>query len=328
MNLIVTHAGFRTTIQDFGRIGFRQFGVSSGGALDLHALRIANLLTGNDESAAGLEFTQGNIRLRFEDERVISWCGGDYEVGVASHSIPRGHSALVLAEDELSISGPRQGWRGWIAVSGGIAVPPVLGSRSTDLRANFGGLEGRVLRDGDELVLGEQSDFARSLIGLLNERRVSAGGSQAEWSSTAKTKPILRIVRGCDWDRFNASTHHALTSETFSVSPDSDRMGVRLNGPELHRNDDVDLVSEAVAPGTVQVPPGGQPILLLGDCQTIGGYPKIAHVITIDLSIAAQLRPGDTVQFQEISLPEAHRMLFEREQELERFRIGLSLRNK
>ena len=328
MNLIVTDAGFQTTIQDLGRIGFRQFGVSSGGALDLHALRIANLLTGNDESAAGLEFTQGNIRFRFEDDRVITWCGGDYEVCVASHSIPRGHSALVLAEDELSISGPQQGWRGWLAVSGGVAVPPVLGSCSTDLRASFGGLEGRVLRDGDELLLSEQSDFARSLIDLLNVQRVSSWSSPAEWSSTAKKKPVLRVVRGCDWDRFDASTHHALTSETFSISADSDRMGVRLNGPELRGNDDVDLVSEAVAPGTVQVPPGGRPILLLGDCQTIGGYPKIAHVITVDLSIAAQLRPGDTVRFEEISLPEAHRLLFEREQELERFRIGLSLRNK
>ena len=250
MNLIVAPAGFWTTIQDLGRIGFRQFGVSSGGALDLHALRIANLLAGNDENAAGLEFTQGNVRLRFDDERIIGWCGGDYEVCVASHSIPRGHSALVLAEDELSISGPRQGWRGWLAVSGGVAVPPVLGSRSTDLRANFGGLDGRALRDGDKLLLGDQSDFARSLIDLLNERHVSSWSSPAEWSSTAKTKPILHIVRGCDWDCFNASTHHALTSETFSVSPDSDRMGVRLNGPELHRNDDVDLVSEAVAPGT------------------------------------------------------------------------------
>src|SRR5947207_6523187 len=134
MNLIVTRAGFWTTIQDLGRIGFRQFGVSSGGALDLHAVRIANLLTGNDKNAAGLEFTQGNVRLRFDDERIIGWCGGDYEVCVASHSIPRGHSALVLAEDELSISGPRQGWRGWLAVSGGIAVPPVLGSRSTEDR--------------------------------------------------------------------------------------------------------------------------------------------------------------------------------------------------
>src|SRR5260370_41684670 len=131
MSLIIASAGFQTTIQDLGRIGFRQFGVSSGGALDLHALRIANLLAGNDESAAGLEFTQGNIRFRFEDERLISWCGGDYQVRVGSHSISGGHFALVLAEGELSVSGPRQGWRGWLPVSGGIAVPPVLGSRST-----------------------------------------------------------------------------------------------------------------------------------------------------------------------------------------------------
>ena len=258
MSLIVTHAGFRTTVQDLGRIGFRQFGISSGGALDLHALRIANLLTGNDESVAGLEFTQGNIRLRFEDERVLSWCGGDYEVCVASHSIPRGHSALVLAEDELSISGPRQGWRGWLAVSGGVAVPPVLGSRSTDLRANFGGLDGRALRDGDKLLLGDQSDFARSLIDLLTQRRVSSWSSPAEWSGTAKTKPILRIVRGCDWDNFNASTHHALTTEHFIVTPDADRMGVRFDGPELKRREAGDLLSEAVAPGTIQVPPNGR----------------------------------------------------------------------
>ena len=328
MNSTVTRAGFLTTIQDLGRIGFRQFGVSSGGALDLHALRIANLLTGNDEGAAGLEFTQGNIRLSFEDERVISWCGGDYEVRVASHLIPPGHSALVLAGNELSISGPRQGCRNWLAVSGGIAVARVLGSRSTDLRANFGGLEGRALRDGDKLLLGEQSDFARSLIDLLRERRVSSWSSQAEWSSTAKRKPVLRVIRGVDWNGFDASAHHALTSGTFAILPDSDRMGVRLNGPELQRNGDVDLVSEAVAPGTIQVPPGGRPILLLGDCQTIGGYPKIAHVITVDLSIAAQLRPGDMVRFQEISLPEGHRLFFEREQELERFRIGLSLQNR
>src|SRR5438067_6560774 len=206
MSLIVTHAGFRTTVQDLGRIGFRQFGISSGGALDLHALRIANLLTGNDESAAGLEFTQGNIRLRFEDERVLSWCGGDYEVCVASHSIPRGHSALVLAEEELSISGPRQGWRGWLAVSGGIAVPPVLGSRSTDLRANFGGLEGRALRDGDELLLGE---FRRSRTAATPG--ISSWTAPYDWASPAARDPILRFARGTDWNRFNASTLQRLT---------------------------------------------------------------------------------------------------------------------
>ena len=142
---------------------------------------------------------------------------------------------------------------------------------------------------------------------------------------SGKPKPILRFIRGVDWNRFNASTLQRLTSEAFTVSPDSDRMGVRLDGPELKRVDETDLISEAVASGTIQVPPSGKPILLLGDCQTIGGYPKIAHVITVDLGVAAQLRAGDRVRFSEVSLQDAHRLLIERERDLERFRIGLSL---
>jgi antagonist of KipI len=128
-----------------------------------------------------------------------------------------------------------------------------------------------------------------------------------------------------DWNRFNASTLQRFTSEAFNVSPDSNRMGVRFDGPELKRENNVDLISEAVAPGTIQVPPSGKPILLLGDCQTIGGYPKIAHVISVDLGIAAQLRAGDRVRFSEVSLSDAHRLLLERERQFELFRVGLSL---
>ena len=131
-----------------------------------------------------------------------------------------------------------------------------------------------------------------------------------------------------DWPRFNASTLQRLTSEPFAVSPDSDRMGVRLTGLELSRGDNVDLISEAVVPGTVQVPPSGQPILLLGDCQTIGGYPKIAQVITVDLGMAAQVRAGDRVRFLEVSFGDAHQSFLQRERSLERFRIGLSLRDQ
>jgi antagonist of KipI len=143
--------------------------------------------------------------------------------------------------------------------------------------------------------------------------------------SPAKRKPILHFLRGVDWDRFNDVMIQRFMTESFAVSADSDRMGVRLDDPELKREDNVDLISEAVAPGTIQVPPSGKPILLLGDCQTIGGYPKIAHVIRVDLGIASQLRAGDRVRFSEISLTDAHHLLLERERELERFRIGLSL---
>ena len=325
MSLSLRRAGFLTSVQDLGRNGFRQFGVSFGGALDVFALRVANLLAGNDESDAGLEITLGGMRMRFEDKRVIAWCGGEFDVRVGSTPLPAGHSCLLNADDELTINQPKVGCRAWLTISGGIDVPFVLGSRSTDLRANFGGLDGRALRDGDGLPLGKQSEFSRSFIDRLGEQRVASWSSPAEWSSSAKTETVLRVIRGIDWSRFDDVTIQRLTRDAFVVSSDSDRMGVRFDGPELRRNDDVDLVSEAVAPGTIQVPPNGRSILLLGDCQTIGGYPKIAHVITVDLSLAAQLRAGDHVRFSEVSMVNAHRLLLERERQLERFRIGLSL---
>jgi len=320
MNAVVTRAGFLTSVQDLGRTGLRQFGVSTSGALDSFGLRVANLLVGNDEGAAGLEITLGGLQLRFEDERIVAWCGGEFDVQIGSRALPAGHVAHLQAGDELKFGLAQIGCRCWLAISGGIDVPVVLDSRSTDLRANFGGLEGRTLRDGDQLSLGEfrQSETAVAA-------GISSWSAPHDWASPPSRHPSLRFIRGVDWNRFNDVTIQRFTQHEFSVSPDSDRMGVRFDGPELKREDETDLISEAVAPGTIQVPPSGKPILLLGDCQTIGGYPKIAHVITVDLGIAAQLRAGDGVRFFEVSLQDAHRLLLERERDLERFRIGLSL---
>ena len=323
MSLFVERAGFLTSVQDLGRTGYRQFGVSSGGALDSFGLRVANLLVGNNEAAAGLEITLGGLRLRFEDESVVSWCGGEFQVQIASTALPAGHAAHVQAGGRLKFDHPQIGCRAWLAISGGIDSPPILGSRSTDLRAHFGGIEGRTLRDGDQLHLGNvrRSQSAATA-------NISSWTASHDWVSPARPKPILRFIRGVDWNRFNVSTLERLTSAAFAVSADSDRMGVRLEGPKLRRIDESDLISEAVAPGTIQVPPSGKPILLLGDCQTIGGYPKIAHVITVDLGVAAQLRAGEHVRFSEVSLADAHRLLLEREREFERFRIGIGLQTK
>jgi antagonist of KipI len=322
MRLIVERAGFLTSVQDFGRTGFREFGVSSGGALDSFGLRVANLLVGNDEGAAGLEITLGGLQLRFDDECVVAWCGGEFDARVGSMALLAGHAAHVQTGERVKIGRPQIGCRAWLAISGGIDVPAVLGSRSTDLRAQFGGFEGRTLRDGDVISLGTSRRSSR-LVGTTEA--ISSRTAPHDWVSPAAPKPILHFIRGIDWSRFNASTLQRLTSEAFSVSPDSDRMGVRLEGPELKRLDESDLISEAVASGTIQVPPSGKPILLLGDCQTIGGYPKIAHVITVDLGIAAQLRAGDHVRFSEVSITDAHRLLLERERDFERFRVGISL---
>ena len=320
MTATVFHAGFLTSVQDLGRTGYRQFGVSLAGALDVFALRVANLIVRNDESAAVLEITFGGLRLQFADERIVAWCGGDFDVQIGSRSLPAGHATRLQACEELKFGRPQIGCRCWLAISGGVDVPIALGSRSTDLRANFGGFGGRALRDGDVLQLG-----ARPGSQIPATERISSWSASKPWSQTAVSTPVLRFVRGAAWDLFNDVTIQRFTSEVFAVSTDSDRMGVRLEGPELRRDNDVDLISEAVAPGTIQVPSSGKPILLLGDCQTIGGYPKIAHVITVDLGIAAQLRAGDHVRFSEVSLADAHRLLLERESELKRFRIGLSL---
>ena len=330
MNAVVIRAGFQTSVQDLGRTGFRQFGVSTSGALDPFALRVANLLVGNDEDAAGLEITIGGLQLRFEDERMVAWCGGEFDVQIGSRALPAGRVAHLQSGDELKIGRAQIGCRCWLAISGGIDVPVVLNSRSTDLRANFGGLEGRTVRDGDVLCLRTWSPGSSAFAKATADKPPPATGFSSwtaphNWASPASRHPNLRFIRGVDWNRFNVATIQRFIQHEFTVSADSDRMGVRFDDPELKCENETDLISEAVAPGTIQVPPSGKPILLLGDCQTIGGYPKIAHVITIDLCVAAQLRAGDRVRFFEVALQDAHRLLMEREGDLERFRIGLSL---
>lgn len=323
----VERAGFLTTVQDLGRAGHRASGVSLGGALDLHSLRVANLLVGNEERAAGLEATLGTVRLRLTDDRLVAWCGGPFAVRIGETPLPAGRAGRVRAGEEVSAAAPPNGARIWLAISGGIEVPLVLGSRSTDLRGHFGGLDGRSLRDGDRLLLGKPSTQSARIMRELASVRIAAWSAPAEWANTAARHPFLRVVRGTDWNRFNGLTIQYFTTPLFSVSADSDRVGVRLQGPAFARRDDADLLSEPVAPGTIQVPPNGEPILLLGDCQTLGGYPKIAHVVTVDLPAAAQLRPGDAVRFAEISLAEAQQLLSEREEDVQRFRVGLFLQS-
>jgi antagonist of KipI len=295
-------------------------GVSGGGALDLVAAQIANLLVANPIEAALLEITLGSMRLRFDDTRAVAWCGGDFAVEIAETTIPAGRPAIVKPGEELKIGPSECGCRAWLAIGGGVEVPPLLGSRSTDLRSGFGGYAGRALRDGDQVSLGTAAALS------IETSRIASWGAPAEWTRTAKRAPVLRVVRGAEWEGFSQKTRNAFLQTVFTVSAQADRMGVRLEGAELSRKDKREMFSEAVAPGTVQVANDGQPILLLGDCQTIGGYPKIAHVITVDLAPAAQLQPNDTVRFEEVT-PAAAVALFEaRENDLQRFRVGVRLR--
>jgi antagonist of KipI len=315
MTVSVISAGFQTTVQDCGRTGLRKFGVTPGGALDPISLRLVNLLVGNLECTAGLECVSGRLRLRFHDERILAWSGGEFEVRLGDKLVPVLHCARVSTDIEIL---PQRGGRAWLAISGGINVPEILGSRATDLRAHFGGWEGRALRDGNELPLGVESELSARV-------RDEIPDHVSDWSAprfVARGK-LLRIIRGKNWDD---NIGAKLLAQKFRIAMDSDRMGLRLEGEEIASASRRELVSEAVTPGTIQLPPSGAPVVLLQGCQTIGGYPKIAHVITVDLGYAAQLQPLDEVRFELIELEEARQLLRKREREIALFRAGLEAR--
>jgi antagonist of KipI len=317
--MIVLSAGFQTTVQDCGRVGFRKFGVTVAGALDPTSMRLANLLVGNDDCAAGLEIATGRLRLQFDDERVIAWCGGEFEVQVGNTSLPQLHCARISPDVICEVQAKRG--RAWLAISGGIDVPDLLGSQSTDLRAHFGGHCGRTLRDNDELSLHAPSTLALR-IGSQLAHEIS------DWSApqlTARDR-VLRLIPGRQWDRFPEYARARFVSGNFRVAMNSDRMGLRLEGEEISIAKTDELPSEAVAPGAIQIPRSGAPIVLLADCQTIGGYPKIAQVITVDLARAAQLQPLDEIRFELIPLADAQELLLKRERDVGLFRIGLQTR--
>ncbi len=303
MEITVIRGGMLTTVQDRGRPGHRAAGVPLGGAVDPFASRVANLLVGNDEDAAVLECTLLGPELAFSADTLVALGGVDFD------GLPAWQPRVVRAGENLRLGAARSGCRGYLAVAGGIDVPPVLGSRSTYLRGGFGGFQGRALRDGDVLAV---PDVTRR---MTEHWRIDARILPAYGAS-----PVVRVVRGAQLDEFGG----ALFAAEFRLLPQSDRMGIRLGGSKLVRIGGAgELVSTAVAPGTVQVPADGQPIILMADAQTLGGYPQAANVISVDLPLVAQLRPGDRVRFVEVPLDEAQRLAVSREHVLAMLHEGL-----
>jgi antagonist of KipI len=292
MSIDVLHPGAFTTIQDLGRPRGRSMGLSVGGAADSLALRVANWLVGNDESAAAIECRLVGPQLRFAHETRVAICGA------RAQGFPHWQSLVVRAGELLDLSHLDDGVYAYLAVAGGIDVPAVLDSRSTDTRIVLGGFNGRALQKGDHLSPSPSYSGER-------------GKCRVHFESWYGGSPI-RVIRGEQWDEFSRS----LVDGTFDVSSKSDRMGVRLSGVPLLRTQPSELPSGPVTPGTIQVPPDGNPIVLLADAQTLGGYPKIAHVISVDLPRVSQIRAGATIQFTEVSLDEAHDLHRRRTKEL------------
>lgn len=303
MEISVIRAGMLTTVQDLGRRGHVAQGVPFGGAVDPFALRVANLLVGNQEDAPALEVTLTGPELEFAEGAWVAVCGARFE------ELPAWRPIRIEAGGRLRFGRRTQGCRAYLSVSGGIDVEPVLGGRGTYLAAGFGGFRGRALRDGDVLRLLPPRCRPFGHWGI--DERVLPRYSPV---------PTVRVVPGAHAAEFGG----ALYSGRFRVTPNSDRMGIRLEGPRMARPGEGDPVSATVAPGTVQVPPDGNPIVLLCDAQTIGGYARVAHAAAVDMPLLAQLAPGDGVSFALSTIAEAHALARAQEDRLNLLRQGLA----
>ncbi|MEF2965758.1 biotin-dependent carboxyltransferase family protein [Paenibacillus sp. M1] len=329
MSLIVNKPGLLTTVQDLGRFGLQKYGVIAGGAMDPFALRIANLLVGNDDNAAGLEITLLGPELVFAETALISVCGGDLSPKLDGRPLPLWRTVLAPKGSVLTFGRMVRGCRAYLAVSGGIAVPARMNSRSTYLRAAIGGHEGRALRKGDRLPFGAKTLRGLNLLGRLAREAVTEAGAVSPWAVAPSLLPAyapnpeLRVLAGTEMELFDEQSLERFFSEPYEVLPQSDRMGYRLTGSELHLRERKEMISSAVTFGTVQVPADGRPIVLMADRQTTGGYPKIAQVATADLPLLAQTNLGAKVSFRLISLEAAQADYLAREKAVRTLRNGL-----
>lgn len=317
MTIRVARAGLLATVQDLGRPGLQHLAVVPGGAMDTVAHRLANALVGNADDLATLEFALAGPTLVFEVDVLVALHGGCFEAHVDSAPMPWARPVLVREGARLRIGRAEQGAFGYLAVAGGIAVPKVLGSCSTYLPGGFGGLGGAAIAAGaalplaDDVVTRSRARFDR--LETVGRSRPVPGAAAAtvRWSAPQPTLPVgdpitVRVIDGVHAELFDQASRAALIGERWRVAPESNRMGYRLAGPRLALTSPREIASQAVGFGTVQVPAGGQPIVLMADRQTTGGYPRIAEVIRADLGRLAQAAPGSAaVRFERVSLEEA-----------------------
>lgn len=310
--LTVIRAGMCTTIQDAGRNGWRQYGIGQGGALDNPAMQTANMLVGNRSDAAVLEITLGQFTVEFGRDGWFSLTGAGCDARLDDRTLWTGWRTAVKKGQRLTLNKPRRGMRSYLAVGGGFALHEALGSGSTDLNAGFGGLEGRRLEDGDRIPLGEPDrDFSQP-----------AGVRQLLWGNR------IRALPGPEYHEFSRDSQEAFWRTAWRLDPQSNRMGYRLQGRALQREVSRDLLSHGLVPGVVQVPAAGQPIVLLADAQTTGGYPRIACVIEADLYHLAQLRLGEPIHFVYCTLEDALKAKREQQRVLDQIAWGLADENR
>ena len=297
MSITVLNPGLLTTVQDMGRVGYQQFGVSVSGVMDPRSAAIANILAGNQEGEAVLECTMMGPQLQFDRANTIAITGGDLMPTLDGQPIPTYRAVTVQAGQVLRFRAPKTGCRCFIAFTGGLDVPEVMGSRSTYLKAKIGGVEGRKLQKGDVIPFR-----APGVPKNLNIRFISP-------EFVPRQVYTLRVVLGPQDDAFTQEGMNTFLRETYTVTPEFDRMGCRLDGPAIQHVSGGDIISDGIAFGAIQIPSHGRPIIMLADRQTTGGYTKIATVISADFRLLGQLKAGDKVRFEKVSIAQAQEAL-------------------
>lgn len=305
-SLLIVKPGLLTTVQDLGRYGHQAAGVPVAGPMDAFSHRLANQLAGNEPDAATLEITLIGPELVFDANTTVAIAGAHFDVTCDDRPVTMGESLNVSRGQRLKFGRLTQGARAYLAVAGGVQTPPVLGSRATHLVSRMGGFGGRALIAGDRVpIAGDQTPRPiRKATGL---------------TLPSKGRALLRVMPGPQAEWFDADALTTIAGVSFRISPQSNRMGYRLQGPPLTRTREGELISEPLGIGAIQVPSAGEPILLMADRQTAGGYPKIGYVISADLPLAGQLAPGDFIEFHLCSAQEAVAALIARERQILRF---------
>lgn len=314
MSVVIVKPGLLDTIQDLGRYGFAGMGINPGGAMDRYACQVANMLVGNEPSEAVIEIHFPGAQILFEHNAMICITGANFTPTLNDEQLPLWQPVVVRKNTVLHFTGLQSGARCYLAIHGGLCMKKWLNSYTTHLKAGAGGYGGRKLEKGDELTFKESSIYFPALLKEGKEYQL------LNWkASTGKTYQYpneIFFVAGQEWEQLTESSQADLTSNNFIIHPFSDRMGYQLKGTALRQRETKELVSSGVNFGTIQLLPDGQLIVLMADHQTIGGYPRIGHVISAHLPKLAQLRPSDCVQFKQVDITTAEELLFSQQQEL------------
>lgn len=330
MSISVLSPGLLTTIQDLGRHGYQKYGVIVSGAMDTYAMRLSNIIVGNDENESVLEITLVGPWLMLKKGTLFSITGADLSPTINDQIVPKGRPIYLNNDCILKFGSCKAGCRSYLAIAGGFDVPSIMESKSTYLRGEFGGFNGRSLKKGDIINIGHKCSISTEIIKKLKNTTEKGDFITSSWyiKNFMIQNPESTVIRVFEDRQFHSISDEGINkffNSKFKIDTRSDRMGYRLSGEKIEFKEKVEMISEEVSLGTIQIPPDGNPIILLADRQTSGGYPKIAHIASVDIQKIVQLKANDKITFTKITLKEAERLYFQREKDILNLKKSINL---